>query len=349
MDGIGAEIAFEGLGGPRMAEAGMELRYDLAGDAIMGFAEVLKSLGKIRSLFKETVDRLKAWRPHCLVLIDYPGFNIRLAKAAHGLGIPVVYYISPQVWAWKKGRVHTLARLCKKMLVVFPFEKEIYDAAGLDCSYVGHPLMDHLAHEPIEGSYREGMVIGLMPGSREQEIARILPTMIDVAKGIRDRHPDARFVTPCVDAARHDQIQAIAGDFPLEVTVGRSYDLLDGARFCLVASGTATVETTLFGVPFVILYKVNAVTYTLARLLVRVDHIGMVNLLAKRRIVPEFVQHEAQPETILPVALDLIDDSPARDAMIHDLAAVRDLLGGDGASQRAAAEILEVAQGGAHG
>jgi len=342
-------MSCEGLGGTRMADAGMTLHYDLAGDAIMGFAEVIESLGKIRRLFHLCVERLDTWKPHCLVLIDYPGFNIRLAKAAHKRNIPVVYYISPQVWAWKRGRIHTLARVCRKMLVVFPFEETLYKDVGLSCQYVGHPLIDHLESLPIEGRYRDGTVIGLMPGSREQEIRRIFPIMLDIARRIQQRYPDARFVTPCVDAARETQVKALAGDFPLETAISQTYEVLDGARFCLVASGTATLETALFGVPMVILYKVVPVTYWIARLLVGIQHIGMVNILAQRRIVPEFVQHQARAETVLPVALALIEDSPARKAMVDDLAALRAQLGGPGASARAASAVLEVAGSMAHG
>jgi len=336
------ETECAGVGGTRMAQAGMTLHHDLASEAIMGFAEVVKSLGKIRALFHATLAKLREYRPDCLVLIDYPGFNIRLAAAAVPLGIPVVYYISPQVWAWKKNRVHTLKRVCRRMLVILPFEKAIYDEAGLDCRFVGHPLLDYLPGVPIEGLYRGDMTIGLLPGSRAQEIGRILPVMIETAKGIRSKHPGARFVAPCVDAARAEQVRALAGDFPIEIDIGGAYEVLEGARFCMVASGTATVETMLYETPMVVMYRVAPVTYWLARAVVRVAHIGMVNILAGKRIVPEFVQGDADAGKVLPVALDLIADSPARAAMLEDLRAVKAALGGPGASQRAAEAVLEV-------
>lgn len=342
-------VECEGLGGRRMAEAGMELRYDLAGRAIMGFTEVVKSLAFIRRLFHETVARMRESRPDLLVVIDYPGFNIRLAKAAKRLGIPVVYYVSPQVWAWKKGRVHTLAGLVDKMLVILPFEEKLYRDIGAPCAFVGHPLLDHLADAPRAEEYRGPWIIGLMPGSREQEIARLLAPMLEVARGIRAAHPEARFAVPCVDAAREAQIRAIAGDFPLETVVGKTYELLGRARFCLVASGTATLETALFGVPLVIMYRISELSYRIARRLVHVEHIGLVNILAGRGIVPEFIQHDVQPERILPVALRLIEDTPERARMLEDLAEVRARLGGPGASERAAAEILEVAGRRDHG
>jgi len=338
-----------GLGGQQMARAGMRLDFDLAGIAIMGFIEVIKRFSLLRNLFKQTAKRLREERPDCLVLIDYPGFNLQLAKRAWKDHIPVVYYISPQIWAWKRGRIDILARVVRKMLVILPFEEALYRAKGVDCAYVGHPLIDHIAGADIQGKYREDMVIGLMPGSREQEIERIFPVMVATARGIQEQYPEARFVVPCVDAARQAQVQRIAADFPVDAVIDATYELLDGARFCLVASGTATVETALFGVPMIIAYRVNPLTYWMARWLVRIDHIGMVNILAGKRIVPEFVQHEARVEAILPVALELIAESPARAQLIEDLAAVHTQLGGGGASKRAAQAILDVARETQHG
>ncbi len=334
----------EGLGGVQMEAAGMKLRYDLAGRAIMGFTEVIRSLGFLRRLFHDTVARLKEMRPDCLVLIDYPGFNIRLAKQAKAMGIPVVYYISPQIWAWKKGRIHTLAAVVEKMLVILPFEQALYQKVGVDCTYVGHPLFDHLPSVPRSGRLRGGMVIGLLPGSREQEIARILPLLLEVAAGIAKQHPDARFIAPCVDATREAQIKAIAADFPVETCIGGAYDVLDAARFCLVASGTATLETCLFGVPMVIVYRISPLSYWLARMLVDIKYIGIVNILAGKCIVPEFVQHGACVQNVLPAALELIEETPARAHMLDELAMVKASLGGPGASARASAEVLKVIQ-----
>lgn len=342
---IEPSLVCEGLGGTRMAEAGMELRYDLASRAIMGFTEVVRSLALIRRLLNETIDRLRRWRPDAVVLIDYPGFNMRLAKAAHALGIKVIYYISPQVWAWRKGRVKILARTVDKMLVILPFEKAIYDAAGLECAYVGHPLIDHIAAVKTTGRYAFEMTIGLLPGSREQEIRRIFPIMLDVAKSLRRRYPEARFVAPCVDERRENQIRALAGDFPIETAVGGSYEVLTAARFCLVASGTATVETMLFGVPMIVLYKTSGLTYRLAALLTDVKMIAMVNILAEKIVVPEYIQDDARPDVIAPQAIQLIEETPERAAMKLELARVRERLGGGGASENAARQILSVLEG----
>lgn len=337
-----SDLRCEGLGGSMMAEAGLDLHFDLAGRAIMGFSEVLRSAPFVWRLFRGTVDHLRTTRPDLLVLIDYPGFNIRLASKAHALGIPVVYYISPQVWAWKRGRMRTLAKVVDRMLVILPFEKPMYDEVGLDCVFVGHPLLDHIAATPIQGTYEGEMVIGVMPGSRRQEIERILPIMLSVARGIRLRYPDARFIAPCVDEERKGQIGALAGDFPLETVVGTMYELLHAARFCMVASGTATVETALFRVPMVVVYRVTELTYRFARALVDVEAIALVNILAGRHIVPEYIQHEARTETILSKALELIEDGRPRERMLDELDHVREILGTGGASALAAGAILEV-------
>ena len=334
-------VLLEGLGGPKMADAGVALRHDLASSAIMGFVEVVKHLRPIRRLFLDTVAHLKATRPDVVVLIDYPGFNLRLTKALHGTGIPIVYYISPQVWAWKQGRIHALKQYCRKMLVIFPFEVEIYRNIGMDCTFVGHPLLEHIdAHQP-DPTVHGDPAIGLLPGSRAQEIERLLPVMLDAAREIQRHHPGARFHTPCVNEARAAQIRALAGDFPLDIRVGGMYATVKATRFCLVASGTATLETALLGTPFVIVYRTNPLTFWLAKRLVRVDHIGIVNILLARRAVPERLQTDATPATLAQDALTLLPDSPQRTAMLQDFTQLRTLLGGPGASQRAATAILQ--------
>lgn len=347
--GADRSVECEGLGGRRMARAGMMLRFDLAGRAIMGFTEVVRSLGLIRRVFRDTVRRLKESRPDALILIDYPGFNIELAKRASALGIPVVYYISPQVWAWKKKRIHTIARTAAKVLVILPFEKALYEEVGANCVYVGHPLLDHIATMNLEGRYAGRQIVGMLPGSREQEVQRLMGPMTAIAKELSRQRPELSFVVPCVDAAREAQVKALAGGFPFETSVGGTYEVLSAARFCLVASGTATLETALFGVPMAIVYRVSPVTYYLARRLVRIEHIGLVNILAGREIVPEYIQDAIRSELVVPTALRLLDDTPERSRMVADLEEVRLKLGGGGASERAAHEILEVARGGRHG
>lgn len=337
------ELQCSGLGGVRMQEAGMELVYDLAGDAIMGFVEVLKKALPIRRLFLDTLERVKRERPDCIVLIDYPGFNIRFAKAVKPLGIPVVYYISPQVWAWKKKRLEVLAQVVRKMLVIFPFEEDIYRDKGVDCVYVGHPLADQIAqYQKTHEHPTEELVIGLLPGSREQEIRRIGPVMAEVGEGIRQEYPDAKFMIPCVSEVRAQQLRPLFSKLPVDIRIGGMYDVLSRVHCCLVASGTATVETTLFGVPMGIMYRVNPISYYLARLLVRIRFIGMINILANREIVPEFIQHTATVEQILPFMLDIVKEGERRNQMLSDLQEIRHRLGGPGASERAAEQVLRV-------
>ncbi len=257
-----------------------------------------------------------------------------------------MYYISPQVWAWKKKRLDVLARLVRKMLVIFPFEEALYRDKGVDCIYVGHPLVDELAAYQTRPVDDNALTIGLLPGSREQEIRRIAPIMRAVAEGVRDAHPDARFMIPCVSESRAEQVRAIMRPLDVEICVGGMYQVLSQARCCLVASGTATVETALFGVPMGIVYRVNPISYYLARLLVHVRHIGMVNILAEREVVPEFIQGNATVKRILPFMLDVIADGERRDRMLTDLREVKNRLGASGASQRAAEQIVRVLDAG---
>jgi len=341
-----ADCTCEGLGGERMAAAGMTLHHDLASDAFMGFTEVVKHFPRIRRLFLDTKRRILESKPDAVVLIDYPGFNIRMAQALAGSGIPVVYYISPQVWAWKKQRLHTIAATCRKMLVIFPFEEQLYQDAGLDCAYVGHPLLDHIQSFRPTRTFDGDPVIGILPGSRAQEIERLLKPMLAVARGIREDYPGAVFVTPCANEKRAELIRKIAGDFPLEVLAGGMYDVLHAARFCLVASGTATLETALFGVPMMIAYKVSPLSYAMARALVDIPHIGIVNILARKEIVPEYIQGAMNPKRMLPDALELIGNTTRRQTMIENLGEVRAQLGDGGASENAAREVLKVVRSG---
>jgi lipid-A-disaccharide synthase len=260
-----------------------------------------------------------------------------------------VYYISPQIWAWKKGRIHTIAKLVDKMLVILPFEEALYRAVGVDCAYVGHPLLDQIARFRSCGLFKGDCLIGLLPGSREQEVARLMGTMVGVARGIKARHPGARFVVPCVDARREAQIRGLAEGCPIETVVGQTYEVLSAARFCLVASGTATLEAAIFGVPMAIVYRTAPLNYWIARHVVKIEHIGLANILAGREIVPEFIQGRATAGEILPHALELIDETPRRKRMVAELRALKAGLGEPGASGRAAREVLAVVRGARHG
>lgn len=337
------ELQCSGLGGQRMAGAGMDLVYDLAGDAIMGFVEVLHKGWFIRRLFIDTVARVRRERPDCVVLIDYPGFNIRFAKEMHALDIPVVYYISPQVWAWKRKRLDLLAQLVAKMLVILPFEEALYRDKGVDCVYVGHPLLDEIGeYRPSEKQQPDKMTLVLLPGSRAQEIQRIAPVMAEVGAALLELYPGLRFLTPCINEARAAQVREILGTLPVEITVGGMYDALAVARCALVASGTATLETAVFGVPMCIVYRVNPISYWLARFFIRIRFIGIVNILMEREVAPELIQQDASRDNIVRVMRDLLEDTDIRARMLNNFGELKRRLGAGGASQRAAEEILRL-------
>ena len=340
------DLRCSGLGGRRMEQAGMELHYDLAADAVMGFVEVLRKALPLRRLFLDTLARVRRERPDCVVLIDYPGFNLRFAKAVHAFGIPVVYYISPQVWAWKRKRLDTLARVVSRMLVILPFEEDLYRDKGVYCVYVGNPLLDEVASS--RGSHpdeEDRLVVGLLPGSRPQEIERIAPVMAETGAALLESYPGLKFLTPCLNEERGAQIRSAMGGLPVEILVGGMHEVLGRARCCLVASGTATLETALFEVPMCIVYRVNALSYWLARLLVRIRFIGLVNILLNREVVPELIQHDAVAAKIVPVMRELIEDTETRRLMLLNLQEVKRRLGPPGASERAAAEILDLING----
>jgi lipid-A-disaccharide synthase len=334
------EVHCFGLGGQAMAAAGMELIHDLASDAIMGFVEVLRRVRPLRRLFLDTVALVKERRPDVIVLIDYPGFNIRFAEAVKELGIPVVYYICPQVWAWKKKRLDTIARLVRKALVIFPFETDLYRDKGVYCRYVGHPLLDELKDSLHSFPERKDCVIGMLPGSRSQEIRRIAPVMAQICGDILAVRPEARFLAPCTNEARAAEVRAAFSGLPVEIVVRPAREVFLQSHCCLVASGTATLEAALFETPLVILYRVNRLSYWLARLLIRIRFIGIVNILVGSEIVPEFIQYEATSQKITPVLLELLEDSPLRSQMLANFCMLKRHLGGDGASDRAADEIL---------
>ncbi len=349
-----------GLGGPAMLEAGLRLDMDLASRSVIGFVEVLRHALYFRRAFRLAERLLREERPDLLVLVDYPGFNLRLAAKAKAQGIPVAYYISPQVWAWKRGRVKTMARLLRKMLVTFPFEKPIYDEGGLDCSLVGNPLLDAIPQalqhrglgEPDTAARRKalgwkakGPVIGLLPGSREQEVRWLLPVMLETAR--RLTVPGRRFVVvkpPAAPAGWYEGARR-AG---VEVFEGRdeahAYRARAAFDLALVASGTATLETALLGTPFCILYRVHPLTYAIGKRLVKIHSIGLANVVAGKRVVPEFLQHELDPAAIAATAEGLLTDPAQRRAQRQGLAAGLRSLGKPGVARRVAGELLTLAR-----
>lgn len=348
------DLEIYGIGGDRMRAAGMDLLYHIREFSFMGVAEVLLHLPFILSALRTLTGLLAARRPDLVVLIDYPGFNLRFARRAKQAGVPVVYYVPPQVWAWGRGRVRQLRRLTRKLLVILPFEEEFYRRCRVPASYVGSPLVDAAKPALDRRSFlaRHGLepgrhVVALLPGSRAQEIERILPVMLDACGLLREQDPSLQFalaLAPHVDRARIASLVGRCG-LPVALVEDRPYDVLAHARLALVASGTATLEAGIIGTPMIIIYRTSALTYLLGRLLLRVPFIGLVNFVAGKQVMPEFVQGDARPGAIALMARVLIPDGQPRAAVLAELARIKGLLGGPGAAGRAAREVLSLLPG----
>ena len=341
------EVAFHGRGGPRMrALAGDGLEDWTEEAAVVGLWEVLKKYGYFRAQFARVLAEVERLRPDAVVLVDYPGFNLRLARELRRRRLPlrIIYYISPQVWAWNRGRIPRMARWLDLMICIFPFEPALYEPAGLRSVFAGHPLIDALSDEPPYP--REPDLVGLFPGSRTREVRKIFPVMLAAARRMRAARPGLRFATATPSerlAAELAALRAEAGwrEDELPVGVRDSRQLMARAAVGMVASGTATVEAASLGMPLVIVYKVAALTYVVGRAVVRVPFLGMVNLLAGREIAREFLQSAAQPGSISEATLRLLDGE-ARERQLADLQEVVQKLGGGGAAERAADAVLDV-------
>jgi lipid-A-disaccharide synthase len=339
-----------GIGGENMQAAGMELVYHIREFSFMGFVEVLAHLPFIRSVFKRLEELLVSRQPDLLVLIDYPGFNLRFAKIARKAGIEVVYYISPQVWAWGKRRVRLIRRLVKKMLVILPFEEKLYQRLKVPTKYVGNPLRDTV--KPSLGkeefcrqhglNFNEALV-GILPGSRRQEVEKILPAMLQACQLLHNEDQNIQFglgLAPHIDR-QYIKEQLDRCNINIALVENQAYDLMAHSRLVLVASGTATLETGLAGTPMIIIYRTNPLSFIIGKSLVKLPFIGLVNLVAGKKVVPEFLQWEARPGAIFLMAKMLLEDGPPRQAVINELARIPQLLGEPGAARRAAEEILE--------
>jgi lipid-A-disaccharide synthase len=344
-------IDVAGLGGPQFAAAGGRLLADYRGIAVTGLTEALAKIPQSLATLRRLVDAARADRPDALVVIDSPDFNFRLAARIKRLGVPIIYYISPQIWAWRKGRLNAIRRFADRVLVIFPFEEPIYREAGVPVEFVGHPLVELTGVRALRAPFLAGLgltpsapTVALLPGSRHNEVARILPTLAAAAPLIRAELPAAQFVVaraPHLDDALFDAVRSVAGS---AIVAGDTDTVLASADLALTASGTATVQTALHDTPMVVVYRLSPLTYQLGRRLVRVPAIGMVNLIAGEKIVPELIQDAFTPEAVAQEAISILTDTD-RVARIRDgLARVRAKLGGVGASRRAAQAILQVAR-----
>lgn len=345
-----------GLGGVKMAQAGVQLIHDLTKEAVLGAGDVLRKYFTFRSIFYDALQAVESFQPDAIVLIDSPGFNLRFAKKINRR-FPVIYYVSPQIWAWGGRRIHTIRRTVDHMIVFFEFEADLYRRKGVPVTWVGHPLVgqmtpskrrDELRSEWLHNGSDETKVVALLSGSRRTEVERILPEMLRVAKAIDTRRPRVHFFvseSPTLPPELYERIiQKAQPTYPITRTRNLSTDLLFASDFAMVSSGTATLEAALVSVPFVILYKTAWSTFFLGRHLIQIPYIGLVNVVAGRKIVPEFIQHEVRTETIAQEAAYLLDHQDLREKMILDLKAVQTKLGSEGASRRAANVVVELIQ-----
>lgn len=346
-------LVFYGVGSRNMRDAGVSLLADASEISVVGATEVLTHIGAIYRVYAKLKRFLREERPDLLILIDFPDFNILTGKAARKLGVPILYYISPQVWAWRKGRVNTLAKLVTTMLVVFPFEVDLYRDAGVDVRFVGHPLADVVKSaytreeaRSVLGIARDSRTVALLPGSRKQEITHLLPDMLKAAAILRGRFPDVRFVLPVAPTLANGLVENYIAEsgVPVRITDGQVYDVLRASDAAMVTSGTATLETGLMAVPMVIVYRMSSLSYLLGRMFIHVKHIGLVNIVAGRTVVPELIQDDVTPEKIAGAIGTILADQGKHDQVANDLQQVRVLLGEGGASFRAASvarELLE--------
>ena len=339
-------LQVRGIGGEELSRAGMELLYNARDLSVVGILEVAAHAPHIVRAYRAVKRELAGPSPPALVLlIDYPDFNLRIARLAKKHSVPVLYYISPQIWAWRRGRAKKISRTVDTMAVIFPFEADLYRKEGLDVHFVGHPLLDT---EPRKMPRSDALdflgledtwpVIGILPGSRPGEIQRLLPAMLGAAGRIRTRYPDARFVLPLaqgLDTVAVNSTIRRAG-VPVQVVSRSFYQALSACDLALVASGTATLETALMETPMIILYRISLPTYLIGRMLIRVPCIGLANIVAGKKVVPELIQADVTPEKIAGEALSMLADPKRMQAIRSELAAVRASLGDRGAAERVA-------------
>jgi lipid-A-disaccharide synthase len=319
------DLQISGLGGPKLHAMSTDVGDWSHDAAVVGLWDVLRRYGYFRRKFRETLDRIAREKPDAVLFVDYPGFNLRLAKAlqSHRPRLKLLYYISPQVWAWNRARIPRMARWLDRMFCIFPFEKDLYEKSGLHTDFVGHPMAAKL--EILGDEARNPNLFALLPGSREREVRKIFPAMLAAAKIVLARRPQTVFAS----AASSEKLQALMREMAAQAGVGcdiglrNARDLMQTAAAGLVASGTATLEATLCGLPYALVYKVSPLTYLAGRAVIKVPHLGMANLLAGKEIVKEFIQQDATPTALASESMLLLDDAAHRAAMRANFKTVR--------------------------
>ena len=345
MHRIDPDLRFYGIGGRKMREAGVELIADAADMAVVGLTEVVGKLGMILGVMRRMKLALKKLKPALLILIDYPDFNLLLGKAAKKNGVRVFYYISPQIWAWRKGRIHKIREIVDKMAVILPFEEQVYRQVNMDVSFVGHPLLDvvktkYARHEALRKfDLQDGITtVGLLPGSRKGEVSKLLPIMLKAAGILMQSRPPVQFVLPLADALDRDFVEEMIRQesVPVRVVPNEIYDVIGVSDIVIVASGTATLETALLETPMVIIYKVSPLSYYVGTKVINVTHIGLANLIAGKTIVPELIQDDANPNRIAAEVIGILADESRMQSIKEELNQIREKLGSPGASEKAA-------------
>lgn len=344
-------LHFFGIGGTCMRAAGVETLVDSGEMAVVGFVEVIKHFDVISSAFRKLKQILVNTPPDLLILIDYPGFNLRLAKVAKKAGVKVLYYISPQIWAWRQGRVKKIARLVDHMAVILPFEASFYQQAGVPVTFVGHPMLD-LVNVALDRSAAatsfnldpSRKIVGLFPGSRRNEIERLLPVILAAAGKLKERYPDVQFILPLASTLNSDDIVPLlaAAKIDVAITRDRIHDMIRACDAVISVSGTVTLEIALVGTPMVIIYKLSPLTYQLAKRLVKVPNIGLCNIVAGETVVRELIQDQANPDEIAAEVGTLLTDQTYHDTIVRKLGEVRSKLGRGGASVNIARIALEL-------
>ncbi|MFV1994449.1 MAG: lipid-A-disaccharide synthase [Verrucomicrobiales bacterium] len=341
---------FCGMGGQRMraTEGGAKIADWVEEAGVVGVWEVLRKYGYFRRQFHRVLGEIASEAPDAVILIDYPGFNLRLAKALRrkNPSLRIIYYISPQVWAWNRGRIPRMARMLDLMICIFPFEKELYQASGLETVFAGHPMVDELA--PLVGSLpREDDLVGLFPGSRSKEVEKLFPLLLEAAAQIAKQRPGTRFIATAVSESVAGRmrvlLESLVGheDINCEIVVGETHQVMARATCAAVASGTATLEAAFFGMPYCLVYEVAWPTYCIGKVLVRLEHLGIVNILAGREVVKEFIQHQATPGAVAGELNRLLGSGEARGELCLELEEAVACLGSGGAAAKAADAVLE--------
>ncbi len=341
---LDAGASFRGLGGDKMKENGVTLLKHFSETAYMGFAEVVLHLRAILNHIDQCKKDIQIWQPDCVILVDYPGFNLRIAPFAKQLGIKVFYYISPQLWAWKSSRVEIIKKYVDRLFVILPFEKEFYSKYNYDVDYVGHPLLDEIPDKLKDPQFYKhnqlsnDPIIAVLPGSRKQEIGIKLPVMLKMAK----QFPKFLFLIACAPGIEKVFYEKFSKEHNISYLFNQTYDILQHSEAALVTSGTATLETALFSVPQIVCYKGSAVSYLIARQLVKVKYISLVNLIMDEQVVPELIQFKLNEENLKAELERLLYNDDYRTQMKASYTALKEKLGGEGASLKTAQHIFKL-------